>query len=229
MLDQYKRIDGWFGDLEARLYRHQVDRVTRPARFVEIGSWKGRSSVCMASAIEASGKPIEFWCVDTWRGSWEHQEMGVVRDGDLYRTFLANTRPVRDAIRPLRMTSLEAADRFPDGSLDFVFIDAAHDFDSVLADIRAWLPKVRPDGVLAGHDYGSRRRGVIRAVEAGLGGAIGVFGPCWYHAPGCPRPVPWSWRAWTKQWVWKLRRRVWPQMFRPDPAGAAGNPAAATI
>jgi hypothetical protein len=40
----------------------------------------------------------------------------------------------------------------PDGSLSFCFIDAAHDYESVKRDLEAWGPKVRADGILAGHD-----------------------------------------------------------------------------
>ena len=50
-------------------------------------------------------------------------------------------------------TSLEAAPDIPDGSLDFVYIDANHRYFEVSQDIRAWLPKVRPGGVVCGHDY----------------------------------------------------------------------------
>jgi hypothetical protein len=52
-----------------------------------------------------------------------------------------------------RMTSVEAAPRVPDGSLDFVYIDARHDYDSVKEDLAYWCSKVRPGGILAGHDY----------------------------------------------------------------------------
>ncbi len=52
-----------------------------------------------------------------------------------------------------RMTSLEAAALIPDGSLDFAYIDARHDYPSVLEDLEAWFPKVKPGGILAGHDY----------------------------------------------------------------------------
>jgi Methyltransferase domain len=52
-----------------------------------------------------------------------------------------------------RMTSVEAAKRVPDHSLDFAYIDARHDYESVKEDIAAWCAKVRPGGILAGHDY----------------------------------------------------------------------------
>jgi predicted O-methyltransferase YrrM len=50
-------------------------------------------------------------------------------------------------------TSMEAVKRFSDQSLDFVYIDANHRFYHVAQDIRAWWPKVRMGGLLAGHDY----------------------------------------------------------------------------
>ena len=57
-----------------------------------------------------------------------------------------------------------AAATYPDQSLDFVFLDADHDYESVKADIAAWLPKVKPGGILAGHDYMCGWPGVDRAV-----------------------------------------------------------------
>ena len=53
----------------------------------------------------------------------------------------------------LRKTSKEASKDFKDGTLDFVYIDAMHDYDSVKEDIALWHPKVRRGGIVAGHDY----------------------------------------------------------------------------
>jgi len=52
-----------------------------------------------------------------------------------------------------RMTSVEAAAEVEDHSFDFVYIDARHDYESVKEDLEAWCAKVRPGGILAGHDY----------------------------------------------------------------------------
>lgn len=59
--------------------------------------------------------------------------------------------------------SLEAVHLFQDGTLDFVFIDADHEYEAVCADIRAWTPKVKVGGYVTGHDYDMA--GVRRAVD----------------------------------------------------------------
>jgi hypothetical protein len=71
-----------------------------------------------------------------------------------------------------RMTSAEGAERVPDASLDLVYLDARHDFDSVMEDCSLWLPKVRPGGVLAGHDYID---GVFSAGVFGVKSAVDQF------------------------------------------------------
>ena len=62
-------------------------------------------------------------------------------------------KPLAGHYKPMRSPSLEAAGQFEDESLDFVFIDASHEYEDVKADIMAWMPKVKRGGVLAGHDY----------------------------------------------------------------------------
>lgn len=81
-------------------------------------------------------------------------------------SFAASRAPI------IRMDSLKAAALFPDGTLDFVFIDADHSYEGCAADIAAWLPKVKVGGVLCGHDYENTdfpKFGVRRAVDQLLG------------------------------------------------------------
>lgn len=60
----------------------------------------------------------------------------------------------------------ERAKEFAEASLDLIFIDADHSEEGVLADLAAWLPKVRSGGILAGHDYAAPHHpGVKRAVD----------------------------------------------------------------
>jgi predicted O-methyltransferase YrrM len=219
VVSDYTQIEGWFGPFDVQFYAHQVRRVRGPARFVEIGSWKGRSSFFMASEIQRSGKPIELYCVDTWGGSDEHIDSEAVRSGTLYDEFLSNIATVREHLRPLRATSLEAAELFEDASLDFVFIDAAHDFENVRADIQAWRPKVKPGGVLAGHDYLACWPGVILAVEQAFAGRARVFDSCWYVADGQPG-APWSFRELRKRLCRQLRqycRGTYPRLGELSP------------
>lgn len=63
--------------------------------------------------------------------------------------------------------SMDVVDGYDDESLDFVFIDGDHTFDAVCMDIIKWSRKVRPNGIVACHDYiPMRRGGVMKAVEA---------------------------------------------------------------
>jgi predicted O-methyltransferase YrrM len=59
----------------------------------------------------------------------------------------------------IRQFSVEAAKGFDDGSLDFVYIDGAHDFSNVVNDLAAWTPKVKKGGLICGHDYVMRGMG----------------------------------------------------------------------
>lgn len=155
----YQKIQGWFSF--PKLYASMVQQFD-DATFVEVGTWLGRSAAFMATEITNSKKNIKFFCVDTWQGSTEHKNM--VNGRDIYQEFLTNIEPVKNIITPYRMLSHEAAELFNDESLDFVFIDASHDYDNVMIDLKAWYPKVKKGGVFAGHDYPSWD-GVRRAVD----------------------------------------------------------------
>jgi len=93
-------------------------------------------------------------------------------------------RPIEKYYIPIRKPSIEAANQFQDHSLDFVFIDASHEYEDVKNDIKAWLPKVKKNGILAGHDYYTGEQnyhpGVKKAVHECLNNFI-TYDDCFVY------------------------------------------------
>jgi hypothetical protein len=176
----YNTIFGWFNFQNH--YTKMVEIADNGAHFVEIGAWKGKSSAFLATEIANSGKQIKFDCVDTWLGSAEHLQVGGhyydsdAATGKLYDVFIANMKPVEGYYNPIKMESVEASKLYADESLDFVFIDAGHEYENVYADIKSWLPKVKPGGWIGGHDY-PWNEGIRRACRELVPGH--VADPCW--------------------------------------------------
>jgi len=90
----------------------------------------------------------------------------------IYAIDIRQPDPQRSLIRDLPRVKFvkgysdACAEQFADESVDLIFIDADHSQAGVLKDLVAWAPKIRRGGVIAGHDYGSRRHpGVKRAVD----------------------------------------------------------------
>lgn len=156
----YTNIDGWFDFQD--LYAAVVKQLPQNAHVVEVGCWKGRSTSFLAVEMINTDKNMILDCVDTWAGD---AGTGVVADPNgLLRLFLRNMQPVASFITPIQLQSIAASRLYPDNSLDFVFIDAAHDYEQVYHDIKAWLPKVKCDGFIGGHDY-RPECGVVKAVN----------------------------------------------------------------
>ena len=162
----YEKINGWFDF--PKLYRHAVETSLNDAHFVEVGSWLGKSSSFLAVEICNSGKNIKLDCIDTWKGSDEesHKKTTEIINNTLYESFLLNIHPVKHIINPIRNTSKQASYLYKDNSLDFVFLDASHDYESVKEDLNAWYPKLKPGCYFSGHDFCKITwPGVVKAVN----------------------------------------------------------------
>jgi len=154
----------WFN--YQNIYKRIVESVPDGGHIVEVGAWKGASTSYLA--VEAQHKKLRIDVVDTWSGSHEHKDIDDIRKNSLFGTFIDNLRPVINLINPIRTDSVSASKMYADESLDAVFIDADHRYESVKADILAWMPKVKKGGILAGHDYVDSHNGVIKAVNETL-------------------------------------------------------------
>jgi len=172
-----------FGRGDAWLYRLGARFGRSPLRLAEVGVLAGR----LSQYILARGIIEKYYMVDVWRVP--PPDSRYARSGDAVAEMsesqmrktredaLAQARKFKPWTAVLEKPSVEAAKDVPDGSLDSVFIDADHTFEGTLEDLRAWAPKVRPGGLLAGHDWESPadpgwpdnpRWGVRQAVEAFL-------------------------------------------------------------
>jgi len=178
----YKKIESenWFGYED--LYSMMVNRFDNDSHFVEVGAWKGMSACFMAVEIINSGKNIKFDCVDTWEYIKTSIEINKNQFENLFDIFLKNIEPVKSSINIIKSISWDGALLYEDNSLDFVFIDAGHDYESVKKDINSWYPKVKNGGVIAGHDY-HYDCGVYPAVNEFFKDKDNIkqMGACWIY------------------------------------------------
>jgi predicted O-methyltransferase YrrM len=180
----HKEITGWFDVASEHVYRTAVDRFPSGSHFVEIGAYMGQSSCFMAQEIKRQNKQITFDVIDHFVGSEEHQV--ALKNKNLYHIFIDNMKRagVLWDMHVFSLDSLTAATMYEDESLDFVFIDASHDYISVKNDIIAWLPKVKKGGVLSGDDYLHKHGGVVQAVNEIFGAGPEkkrTYGRIWLH------------------------------------------------
>ena len=145
------------------LYRKMVEKFPSGSHFVEVGAFLGKSASYMAVEIINSGKLIKLDCIDHWLGSEEHKDNDKININSLYEDFLKNIEPVKGIINPVKMNSIEASKLYKPNSLDFIFIDASHDEQSVKADLTYWMPRLKEDGIIAGDDINNE--GVGNAVK----------------------------------------------------------------
>lgn len=123
--------------------------------FKEKGFTKGAEiGVFEASFTELFAKAgFEIYGIDPWMvyedyGESDYTPMAEKR----YQKSVARLSPYPNA-HIMRMTSMQALEKFEDDSLDFVYIDGNHQFKYIAEDLFEWWKKVKKGGVIAGHDY----------------------------------------------------------------------------
>lgn len=131
------------------LYEMVEKYVTKDTVLLEVGSFQGVSTILFSMF---ANKVYSVDCYDyvvppTGRIP-SHDQLFV----DAEKLFIERTSNIENIIK-IKKSSVEASQDFSDRSLDLVYIDAEHDYNSVKTDINTWKNKVKRGGVLAGHDY----------------------------------------------------------------------------
>jgi Predicted O-methyltransferase len=143
-------VEGWLTVEEGELLYRLARACTGEGVIVEIGSFKGKSTIWLARGSLA-GARTRVVAIDPHTGSTEHRHDGA--PVWTYDEFLANLHRagVEEVVRPVVATSAEAAAHF-DQLVELLFIDGDHRYEMVRQDFDLWFPKLMEGGYLLMHD-----------------------------------------------------------------------------
>lgn len=134
---------------------------------IELGSFCGNSSEMFID----SGAFDKLYCIDAFDGIY-----GKYTEQIFNERFKDNEKIIK-----IKNYTNNAVNNFTYASIDFIYIDADHNYNSVKQDILNYFPKIKNGGIVAGHDYCEAWTGVIQAVNETFGKPIEVFeDSSWY-------------------------------------------------
>lgn len=166
---------------------------------VELGTEAG----LYAEVLCKANPNLQLFCVDAWtayKGYRDHVTQSKL-DG-IYRQAFDRLHPYHQC-KLVRGFSLQMVDEFEDESLDFVYIDANHEYRQVVDDISVWQKKVRKGGIVAGHDYIKRKNKeyLMHVVEA-VTGYVSAYQIKPYFVLGRKDAPEGEARDHTRSWMW---------------------------
>jgi predicted O-methyltransferase YrrM len=136
---------------------------TKEMRMIEIGSFIGESTIIFAEHFK------EVIAIDPFQPDY-HKEDPTSRFNfdEVYDEYIRRTSPFPN-IKTLRLTSDDAVKELNSELYDFIYIDGIHSYEQVKIDIDNYLPLLKPNGIIGGHDYGPHWPGVNKAVNEKFG------------------------------------------------------------
>lgn len=143
-------ISGWLSKKEAELLYNEAKKID-DGLIVEIGSWQGKSTFFLAKGSSAKNK---IFAIDTFKGSTEHQKIMHKYGGSTKEIFINNMKKhnlLKD-ITIIENYSFNVVKQFEDESIDLLFIDGSHDYESLKKDFELYYPKVKMRGNILFHD-----------------------------------------------------------------------------
>lgn len=144
----------------------------------EIGCSNGRTTGVLLRRCPN----VFLYLVDLWSAVPEEVGGGIqYKDWDFARIknrFDGSIRGYGKRTKVLQGISWDMANKVEDNSLDFIFVDADHEYESVKKDILAWTPKLKERGMISGHD--THFDGVMKALKELIPSHIEVgIDHCW--------------------------------------------------
>lgn len=158
-------VEGWLNPSEGRILFQLARECTGKGVIVEIGSWKGKSTIWLGHGSHAGARP-KIHAIDPHTGSPQHREaMGEVWTFEEFKRNIKAAK-IDDLVVPHVDYSTEVAKSFEE-PVEFIFIDGLHEYEGVKADFDGWFPKVINGGKMAFHDT-TCWDGVLEVVKNGL-------------------------------------------------------------
>lgn len=143
------RIEGWLTEGEGTFLYNTAKNCSGKGVILEIGSWKGKSTVWLAKGSKAGNK-IKVYAVDPHKGGHEHKTLKLKSTFEEFKRNMRNAR-IDDFVVPIVKTSKEAAESW-NKPIEFLWIDGSHKQKDVLTDFKKWEPFLVEGGVIAFDD-----------------------------------------------------------------------------
>lgn len=149
--DLTKKIDGWLSDNEGEMLYNLAKNVRGKGVIVEIGSWKGKSTIWLGRGSKSNSK-AKIYAIDPHIGSLEHKKIyGRIWT---FEEFKQNIKMagIEDIVIPIVNTSQEAGKNWAGEPIELLWIDGDHEENLVELDHKIWEPFLIEGGVIAFHD-----------------------------------------------------------------------------
>lgn len=157
--------------ISSLVYRKLTCEKYRNLRALEIGSWFGCSTVFTALALRTFSDDNILFCMDTWKGT---ENEGNAHEIANYENALEHFRAVMrfmgvsEQVKPIVCDSILGMEALRDNYYDIIFIDAAHNYKNVRADILNAIRLIRPGGLIMGHDCTCKMSQLPGDIKTGI-------------------------------------------------------------
>lgn len=144
------KIDGWLSERERKFLYEKAKGCSGKGAIVEIGSFKGKSTVCLALGSK-NGKNLKVYAIDPHISDLEHRLYN--QKESTFKIFQSNIKEagVTDIVNPIVKSSKEAAKDWS-RPIEFLWIDGDHSYDGAKTDFDFYSPFVVDGGLIAFHD-----------------------------------------------------------------------------